>query len=145
MRVLFDTNVLINYLLTPKEKGTITTIIEAGFNEKYQLLLPNDIVTELTKKIADKAYLSQKISKSSTRKFITSLCAVAEILNPITEPIPKVGRDFKDDYLLAYSMVGDADYLVTGDDDLLVLKQIDKVKIVSPLEFLRILVTKTYK
>lgn len=139
MRVLFDANVLISYLLTPKEEGTITTVIESGFKEKYQLLLPSELITELRKKIAEKAYLSQKISKSSTQKFITALSAIAEILSPITESIPKVGRDFKDDYLLAYAMVGDADYLVTGDDDLLVLKQIHKIKIVSPLEFLQVL------
>lgn len=138
MRVLFDTNVLISYLLTPT-KGTITTIVEAGFEKKYQLLLPNEVVTELRKKIAQKTYLSQKISQPTIQKFINALSVIAETLSPITESIPEVGRDFKDDYLLAYSFVGDADYLVTGDKDLLILKQIHKVKIVSPSEFLSVL------
>lgn len=138
MRVLFDTNVLISYLLTPK-RGAITTIVEAGFEKKYQLLLPNEVVTELKKKIARKPYLSQKISQTTIQKFIKALSTIAETLSPITEPIPEVGRDFKDDYLLAYSFVGDADYLVTGDRDLLILKQIHKVKIVSPSEFLSLI------
>lgn len=138
MKVLFDTNVLISYLLTPN-KGTVTTIVEAGFEEKYQLLLPNEVITELKKKIAEKSYLSEKISKSSIQKFINALLTIAEVVSPITEPIPKVGRDFKDDYLLAYAIVGNADYLVTGDRDLLILKRIHKIKIVSPSKFLSVL------
>jgi len=138
MRVLFDTNVLISYLLTPKT-GTINTIVEAAFERKFQLLLPNEVVTELKKKIAKKSYLSEKISKSSIQKFTNAFSTIAEVLLPITQPIPKIGRDFKDDYLLAYSVVGDADYLVTGDKDLLVLRQVYKVKIVNPSKFLKVL------
>ena len=138
MRVLFDTNVLISYLLTPKA-GTINTIVEAAFERKFQLLLPNEVVTELKKKISEKPYLSKKISKLTIQIFINAFSTIAEILSPITQPIPKIGRDFKDDYLLAYSVVGDADYLVTGDEDLLALKQIHKVKIVNPSQFLKVL------
>ena len=61
------------------------------------------------------------------------------MLPPIEEEIPQVTRDKKDDYLLAYASVAEADYLVSEDDDLLVIKQIEKLKIVSPLKFSEIL------
>jgi hypothetical protein len=50
-----------------------------------------------------------------------------------------VTRDPKDDYLIAYALVGAADYRVTGDRDLLVLGQVDDVKIVTPRAFATLL------
>ena len=64
---------------------------------------------------------------------------VAEPMLTITEEIPPVSRDPKDDYLLAYGLVGGADYLVTGDEDLLTLRDVEGLKIVSPREFVTLL------
>ena len=51
----------------------------------------------------------------------------------------QVSRDKDDDYLLAMALENNADYLITGDDDLLVLEQIGKTKIVKMSEFQNIL------
>jgi uncharacterized protein len=67
------------------------------------------------------------------------LLAVGEVIQPIEQSIPAVTRDRKDDYLLAYAVVGAADYLVTGDEDLLVLKHVGRLRIVSPPAFAGIL------
>ncbi len=50
----------------------------------------------------------------------------------IVEPILPVTSDPKDDYLLAYTLVGQANYLVTGDEGLLTLGTVAGLKIVSP-------------
>lgn len=139
MKVIFDANVLISYLLTSEKEGTIATVVEAGFVGKYLLILPREVISELRKKITVKEYLSQRIPQPTTEKFITALRVIADIPSPITEVIPKVGRDLKDDYLLAYGTIEECDYLVTGDDDLLVLKKVGKLTIVSPAEFYEIL------
>ena len=60
---------------------------------------------------------------------------ISEIIPKITEEIPAVTRDPKDDYLLAYALVGQADYLVTGDNDLLTLDQVENVRIVTAHDF----------
>jgi predicted nucleic acid-binding protein len=58
----------------------------------------------------------------------------------VESPIPAVTRDPKDDYLLAYALVGEADYLVTGDEDLLVLEgQISELEILTPRQFSQVL------
>lgn len=139
MTILYDANVLISYLLTSEKEGTIASIVEAGFEGTYQFYLPNEVIVELQKKITVKTFLSQRIPKPTAKKFIAALSLIAIIPEPITQQIPKVGRDLKDDYLLAYGVTGEADYLVTGDDDLLVLKQVGGLKIVSPTEFYKIL------
>ena len=45
-------------------------------------------------------------------------------------------RDKKDNFLLSLAVDGKADFLVTGDSDLLILKKIKKTKIVSWSNFL---------
>ena len=48
-------------------------------------------------------------------------------------------RDFKDNFLLEAAAEGKADYLITGDEDLLILKKILKTKIIKPKEFEKLL------
>jgi predicted nucleic acid-binding protein len=50
-----------------------------------------------------------------------------------------VTRDPKDDAVVACAQEGEADYIVSGDQDLLVLEEYGDVQIVSPREFLEIL------
>lgn len=51
----------------------------------------------------------------------------------------ELSRDAKDNYLLALAIDAEADYLVTGDDDLRVLERIGKTKIVRMGEFVEAL------
>jgi putative PIN family toxin of toxin-antitoxin system len=139
MKVLFDTNVLISYLLTSEREGAIATIIERGFAGDYHFVIPDEVITELRKKLAEKDWLAVRIPQSTAEKFITALHAVAIIPPRITEPIPEVGRDIKDDYLFAYGTVAGCDYLVTGDPDVLVIEKIGQLQIVSPAAFQKML------
>jgi predicted nucleic acid-binding protein len=61
---------------------------------------------------------------------------MGEEIPQIRRPIPAVTRDPKDDYLLAYVLIGGADYLVTDDEDLLALQQqIHELEILTPRQF----------
>jgi putative PIN family toxin of toxin-antitoxin system len=138
MRILFDTNVFISYLLPTKRSEKVEKIqrvIEAGFEGKYTFVVPQELLDEMKKKISEKDYLVKHITKGDAEEFISLFSEIAECLPPIKEEIPAVSRDSKDDYLLAYAVVGECDYLVSGDDDLLELKQIGELKIVSPAVF----------
>lgn len=141
MRVIFDTNVLISYLLVSvsSSSSVIYAIVDAAFEDKYTLLLPSEVIHELQTKVIRKKYLSEKISQQKLTGFINELSLLVEKLDPLMDSVPRFGRDYKDDYLIAYSIVNKADYLVTGDEDLLVIKEIENLKIVSPAEFFEIL------
>ena len=139
MRALFDTNIFISYLLSTTAEGTITSIVEAAVEQAFALILPSEFVERFPTAVAGKKYLAKRIEPQDAKKLIEILVEVSEIVSPIREPIPRVCRHVKDDYLLAYALVGRADYLVTGDDDLLVLGQVEEVKIVTPTDFLAIL------
>ena len=139
MRVLCDTNILISYLLAPENTGTIATVVECAYAGDYTLVLPAEVIGELRRKVAEKAWLTARIPQAAVEKFVAALSAIALIPEPITDPLPQVGRDRKDDYLLAYGAVATCDYLVTGDPDLLVLQQVGNLKIVTPAAFLAVL------
>jgi predicted nucleic acid-binding protein len=62
-----------------------------------------------------------------------------KLLRVVIKTSVQVSRDAKDDYLLALSIDSNAKYLVTGDNDLLVLGKIANTKIITMSEFLEIL------
>jgi putative PIN family toxin of toxin-antitoxin system len=142
LRVLIDTNIFISYLLKSDQDKTITRIIEAAFENKYTLLLPHEVIAELNKKLTEKKYLASHITSEDAQEFTALLKTAAEAIPAITGEIPRVSRDKKDDYLLAYTVVGGTDYLVSGDEDLQKIKNVEKIIIVSPAEFLQILTGK---
>ena len=139
MRVLLDTNILISYLLTFSQSSPIGQIVRAGVLGEFELLFPEELLNELARKIREKRYLSERITPTQFKGLVDILSEVSETIPRIAGQIPAVTRDPKDDYLLAYALVGQADYLVTGDDDLLSLGQVDDVHIVTPRCFFELL------
>lgn len=135
MRVLIDANVFISYLLAPQRPSPSATIIRSAILGSFVLLLPEALLEELTAKVGEKPYLAQRITPDEAAELAEILHLVAETISRITQPIPAITRDAKDDYLIAYAVIGEADYLVSGDSDLLALDQVDGVKIVTPRQF----------
>jgi putative PIN family toxin of toxin-antitoxin system len=141
MRALLDVNILLSYLLSPHQQSPIHQIVTAGLGGAFAILLPGELLQEMVRKAHGKKYLSNRIAPQELEEFVSILAGLADAIPPICEEIPAVTRDPKDDYLLAYALVGKADYLVTGDEDLLELEQVDTLKIVTAREFLTILET----
>jgi putative PIN family toxin of toxin-antitoxin system len=138
-RVLVDTNVFVSYLINPGQSGAVQAIIQAFLEGQYTLLLPDTLFQELLKTVQRKSPLAKRVSLEEIEFFSSALETYGEPIAKIQDPIPALVRDPKDDYLVAYAVVGKADYLVTGDDDLLVFKKIDRVKIITPAEFVSLL------
>ena len=136
MRVLADTNLYISYLLRVSAKeGSIHYFFRALAEGKFTLLMPQDLLDEIVQTASSKPHLQKRISKKQVDELVSILELVSEEIPRIKEPIPQICRDPKDNYLLAYAVVGQADYLVTGDEDLLVLRAVETVEIVTPPQF----------
>lgn len=140
MRVLIDTNVLVSYLVQPGREGAVGTVIHAALEGQFILLMPEALLNELMVTVRDKPRLAKRIPFQELETFATLLAQSGERVAKIAEPFPAVTRDRNDDYLLAYAQVGAADYLVTGDRDLLVLNdQIAGLTILTPAQFAALL------
>lgn len=136
MRVLLDANVFISFLLHPQRQSPSARLIRAALAGRYTLLLPEALLAEFSDRIRGKPYLAGRIAPAGVDDLAAILGAVSETVPVILTPIPAVTRDPKDDYLLAYAVVGEADVLVTGDEDLLVLGRVGAMQIVTPRVFL---------
>jgi uncharacterized protein len=139
MKVLIDTNVFLSYILSPDTPRAVTTVVDTCFSQDViDLLIPPQQLTEFKRKAATKQYFRTRIPHTAIDHFIEQLLALAELLPPLEE-FATYTRDPKDDYLVVYGVVNEADYLITGDADLLVLTRIGRMEIVKPSRFLAIL------
>jgi uncharacterized protein len=138
MTALLDANILISYLLATSPSSPVVRVVEAAFDGAYTLLLPPDVVDEFGAKVVQKDYLARGISAHDAADFIETLALLA-IVPVRIETFVSVVRDAKDDYLIAYALYGQADYLVTGDKGLWAEHDLEGLAVVSPAEFVRLL------
>lgn len=139
MRVLVDTNLFIAYLLKPRTDSFISILLDAVAEGTVVLLFPEALLDEIGHTIRRKPHLIQRITEARLTRFLLLLQSVGEQIPLITEKIPPITRDPKDDYLIAYAVVGQADYLISGDKDLLVLEKVGAVTIIHSGQFRQIL------
>jgi putative PIN family toxin of toxin-antitoxin system len=128
VKAVFDTNILIAAFLT---EGLCSGLLIRARKRDFILILSDDIIREfkntLTKKFKiSSAYISE----------ITSIVteAASEIIDETTS-IARTCRDKNDDMIIACAVSADADYIVTGDEDLLVLKRYKNIVIINPRNF----------
>jgi putative PIN family toxin of toxin-antitoxin system len=72
------------------------------------------------------------------RQFLDGLAGSAQMFPDLPE-VRAVTRDPSDDQVIACALAAQADYLVTGDDDMLVLTEYRSIRIVTPRQFLDLL------
>jgi len=140
MRVLIDTNVFISYLLSSQGASVIQEVFAAWLGGELTLLVPEALLDEIPETVKTKPRLAKRIPPKNLEEFLATIQELSEEVPQIKNPIPTVTRDPKDDYLLAYALVGGADYLVTGDEDLIALQgQIRELEILTPRQFSKLL------
>ena len=106
----------------------------------FTVLLPSELLDEFYRTITTKPYLVDRIDPRQALAFIGTMRDVATLLTPLSQPAPPVVRDPNDDSLLAHALAAQADYLVTGDADLLALgNEVAPLRILSPADFVRLL------
>ena len=139
MKAVVDTNVFISFLLGGSLESPPTRAVLLGIDGAYTIAYSHRLIAELERRIATKPYLAERIPESILAVFVETLMDHGDSIDAEPDLIPKVSRDRNDDFLLIDSVIADADYLVTGDQDLLVLDVFESVRIVSPAAFVALL------
>lgn len=135
MRVVLDTNILVSALLV--RTGIPARIIERS--EQFELLSTNEILAELERvlhypRIQRKYGLTEQVIADFVQRLRDASLMVA-----VEETAARVLRDPKDEMFLACAVAGSADYIVSGDADLLVMENFHGIAIVPPAVFLTLL------
>jgi uncharacterized protein len=128
VRVVFDTNVLVAAFLS---EGVCHKLLSRARKKEYDLVLSVDIVAEFEGVLLRKFSLS----RSELSDVRSLLAEVVKEMHQGIEPIKPVSRDPDDDNILACASAAGADYLVTGDEDLLVIERYGGAQILSPRDF----------
>lgn len=135
-----DTNLFVSGLISkvaaPYElvqafrAGAFTLVVSEPLRAEYRRVLPRPKFTQ-----------KYGLTQEEIADFLLLVDTNADLVNPLRR-LPVTVRDKKDERVLAAALGGKADYLVSGDDDLLCLREdprIAPLKIVTAREFLEVL------
>jgi putative PIN family toxin of toxin-antitoxin system len=136
IRVVLDTNLLVSYLLT--HRPPIATLIDQHLvRDSFVLVTAPELLAELDRVLAYPK-LQQYYTEEDRRRFVALVMALSEIVD-LPETIPHICRDPGDDQVIACAVVGEADVIVSGDEDLLALGHVSNILILTAKQFLEML------
>lgn len=126
MRVVFDTNVIVAGIVA---EGLCREIVEHHIPD-HTPILSNRLWNELVEK------LKTKFDLDANDLPLLGLYQRRAIWVEPVKLAARICRDPDDDWVLATALAGKARAIVTGDDDLLVLRRHRGIRILSPRKFL---------
>ncbi|MFH0941134.1 MAG: putative toxin-antitoxin system toxin component, PIN family [Candidatus Omnitrophota bacterium] len=132
IRAVLDSNVLISSLFW---KGLPRHIVDLAIAQHIENITSPDILSEIESVLYEDF---SDIPYSKIEEIIRDILSYSHLV--ISEKIVVKGlRDIADAKIIACAIAGKADYIVTGDKDLLVLREYKGIRIVTPKTFSEIL------
>jgi putative PIN family toxin of toxin-antitoxin system len=130
-RVVLDTNIVISALIFGGVPQKVTDHI---VDKAFRPVMSEELMTELRRVVTEKfprARHELEIYEKLLRRY-----AVWVVLG---NRRVVVSRDPDDDKFIETALVGECQYIVSGDNDLLSLKKYQNIKIISASEFLSLI------
>jgi uncharacterized protein len=129
LNLIIDTNLWVSFVISRK-LNLLDPLLFAG---DARLLFSIELITEIQETIA-KPRLKKYFGANALEEMLSAFEPFIDLIE--VESIITICRDPKDNFLLALAKDGKADYLLTGDKDLLVLKKFGKTKIRTIASFI---------
>ncbi len=129
-RFVADTNVLISRIVF---RNSVPAQAMRQATASGDLLVSMETLEEL-ESVLFRPKFDSYIARSRRQAFYESLCITAVLIESV--PLVSACRDPEDDKFLALALTGRADFILTGDLDLLVLHPFRGVEILSPRQYL---------
>ena len=133
MRAVVDTGVLISALI--RRQGTTGEVLHALWDGRFILIYSTPILVEIIDVLGRAAFRTKYHIEPED---ITALVNLVRLRGELVVPKVQVTkcRDPKDNKFLEAALAAQADVLVSGDEDLLVLTSFKDIPILRPAEFL---------
>ena len=128
--IVIDSNVWISALIFG---GNPEKILKLFIDNKVEVVMCEEIITELRRIIINKFPLfvnSLNLLEASLRKDTVFVQLGSMTID--------ASRDVDDNRIIETAYIGKAQYIISGDKDLLVLKKYEDIKILNPGDFLKI-------
>ncbi|MEK6781698.1 MAG: putative toxin-antitoxin system toxin component, PIN family [Bacteroidota bacterium] len=129
-RIIIDTNLWISFLITRDFKKLDEKINKRRIRIFFSLESIDEFLT-----VADRPKFRRYFSKADIEQLIDIFDVYGEVVEVKSKV--EVCRDHKDNFLLSLSRDSQANYLITGDKDLLDLKTFEGTKIIKMSDYLK--------
>jgi uncharacterized protein len=127
MRLILDTNILVSALLSPL--GPPAKLLDAWERKTFTLVACDLLIAEFRDVVA-RPFFRARLRPSAAELLAVGLRDFSIYFRNL--PSGPIAPDPKDSYLLAMAEAGQADFLVTGDKEILSLKRHKSTRIVTP-------------
>lgn len=133
MRVVVDTGILVSALIRPS--GTIGDVLHALRDGRFTAIYSTPMMLEVTE-VLGRPKIQEKyhVQPDDIEALINLVRLRGELVIP--KQTITACRDPKDNKFLEAALAGEADAIVTGDDDLLVLNPFEGMDILRHVELL---------
>ena len=132
IRLVIDTNIWISFLIGK----TLAGLSDAIINNQVKILFSVELIDELIE-VLQRPKFKKYFTQNDIQEFVSLIHSKVEWIDIKTHF--NECRDPKDNFLLDLSVSGNADYLITGDDDLLILNPFHNIKIINYRKFKEVL------
>ncbi|MFM9265231.1 putative toxin-antitoxin system toxin component, PIN family [Tychonema sp. BBK16] len=129
IKVIIDTNLWISFLIGK----TLAKLKELMVDRTIEVVLCEQIIEEINL-VTQRPKLQKYFSATKVQELL-ELLRIIGLWIEVTSEV-SICRDAKDNYLLALAKDSQADFLVTGDADLLILVNFEGTKILNYKDFL---------
>ncbi len=129
LKLIIDTNLWISFIISNKQ-NLLDIVL---YSEEARLLFSKELIDEIFETI-NKPKLKKYFGTNALEEMLSTFDPFIDFIE-VSSTI-SVCRDIKDNFLLALANDGQADYLLTGDKDLLELKKFGKTKIFTIANFI---------
>ncbi len=137
LRAVLDSSVLVSGFLT--DGGATAALLSRYRQGAFVCCCSPWIVAETERALLRPRNMRRyRYRPQDVQHFLDGLAGSAQFF-PDASQVPKVTRDPSDDRVVACALAAQADYLVTGDDDMLVIGEYKGIRIVTPRRFLDLL------
>ena len=131
MKIVIDSNVFVSSFFWKGNPRKVFDRVTDGLDELY---ITDDILKEISSVMSREKFDVEKSKINNYIKIIEYFST--KLLHD--NKIENISRDVDDNKILKCGLAGNVDYIITGDNDLLVLKEYKKIKILKPKEYLDI-------
>lgn len=123
-RIILDTNLWISFLIS-KKLDKLDPILESG---GVSFLFSLELLEEFLE-VSKRPKFSRFFTESDVLEILRMFSDFGELV--VVKSEPNLCRDPKDNFLLGLAFDGKADFLITGDDDLLEIGSFYQTKIIA--------------
>ena len=130
-KIVLDTNVIVSAF---GWKGVPHEIFQKCIESHFQLFISPPLLSEIKRVLS---YHKFHFNQDEIDEFLSIIIEVAEIVEPEII-INLILHDPSDNRVLECAITADCEYIISGDRHLLIIKEFETIKILSPDQFKKI-------